>query len=96
MLKNRDFWFLQLLQIVKSSIDLLQYIFANSKGMKHRVLKGSKNCATVQQECNQCNCQSLRVHNWAKPFLTPRTECSGGPSTVRLDLILCLRSVLDV
>ena len=36
--------------------------------MKHRVLKGSKNCATVQQECNQCNCQSLSVHNGAKHF----------------------------
>ena len=36
--------------------------------MKHRVLKSSKNCATIQQECNQCNCQSLRVHNGAKHF----------------------------
>ena len=43
-------------------------IFANSKGMKHRVLMGSKNCATVQQECNQCNCQSLSVHNGTKHF----------------------------
>ena len=29
--KNHDFWFLQLLQIVKSSIDLLQYIHCEKK-----------------------------------------------------------------